>query len=235
MTSPTPNEKNEKAPPKSSWFGSWFDNSTDMRQEIRKHLDTYEEEKKRYEDQMTRLPGLFGAAGVPFGFPPNMFGGRQRDCDATTTAPDDQPAHNPEQEFQDFFQKLGEEMMVPHPAFGSTSSSSQIFSSGLSVMMRDSSVDGAQIDVQVPPKTLGSDVTVDVVQELPCVVRYRVPSGNKSKASVQNQVKLQDYNDCSKVSAVLRQNMLTIKAPVQEKKESMEQRKSRVIPVTEHD
>jgi HSP20 family molecular chaperone IbpA len=102
-------------------------------------------------------------------------------------------------------------------------------------MMRDSSVDGAQIDVQVPPKTLGSDVTVDVVQELPCVVRYRVPSRNKSKASVQNQVKLQDYNDCSKVSAVLRQNMLTIKAPVQEKKESMEQRKSRVIPVTEHD
>jgi hypothetical protein len=57
---------------------------------------------------------------------------------------------------------------------------------------------------------------------------------HKWKQAQSNRAKLQDYNNCSIVSATLRQNMLTMMAPVQEKK-AVEQIKSQVIPVTEHD
>ena len=139
MPSPAPNDDNDKAsdtpqadaPPKSSWFGSLFDNdSTDMRQEIKQHLDTYEAEKKRYEEQMGRLPGLFGAAGIPFGFPPGMFGGNSNSHYENST---DQHGHqqSPEQEFQDFFQRLGEEMMFTGHNTATSSTSSRIFHLGV--------------------------------------------------------------------------------------------------------
>ena len=236
MPSPTNNEEKNEAAKKSSWFGSLFDNhSTDMRQEIKQHLDTYEEEKKRYEEQMERLPGLFGAAGIPFGFPPGLFGGNNNRRYENSTSGQQQHGgqQSPELEFQDLFQRLGEEMMFP----GQTTSSSRIFSSGSSISMRESSRDGAQIDIQVPPETTAQDVSVDVVQEFPCVVQYQVPSSSisgKKKNAVQNQVQLQEYNDCSKLSASLSKSMLTIKAPVQEKELNQHQ-KPRIIPVTEHE
>ena len=100
--------------------------------------------------------------------------------------------------------------------------------------MRQSSRDGTQIEIQVPPETTAQDVSVDVLQEFPCVVQYQVPTDQKKKNSIQNQVRLQEYNDCSKLSASLSKNMLTIAAPVRERKQN-EQQASRVIQVTEHD
>jgi hypothetical protein len=218
----------------SSWFGSsWFDNqSTDMRKEIRHKIDDYEKEKKRYEDQMSRIQqhqhgGLFGR--VPF-FP--WFGSFG---DVGTA---DSNHRQQEQDINDFFQRFQDELMSSNLSSSSTSSSRRVFSAGSSVSIRESSLDGAQIDVQLPRGSTMDDVAVDVVQEYPCVVQYRIETGGKEKGirPLQNQVRLGDYIDCNKVSASVSsaRNMLTVKAPVQ-KSNTKEERKVRTVLVTEND
>jgi hypothetical protein len=193
-------------------------------------LNTYEEEKKKHEDQVFRHGGLFGDRGSffsPFG---GMFGGSSGNVD-----PNQQ-----QNDLQDFFQRFQEEVMSSSSP-SSSSSSRRIFSSGSSVSIRESSLDGAQIDVQLPRGSSIHDVAVDVVQEYPCVVQYRIDQSNDNRKNkgghpIQNQVRLGDYIDCGKVSASVSKarNLLTVKAPVQEKTAIMEQ-KVRSVLVTEND
>ncbi|KAG7374076.1 Hsp20/alpha crystallin family protein [Nitzschia inconspicua] len=217
-----------------SWFKSWFNNqSTDMRKEIREKLNNYEEERKRYEEQMRQqspFDGFFGNA-APFFSPFGMFGG--------SGAVDPKQREN---DFQDFFQRFQEEMMSSAPSTSMSSTSTRkIFSSGSAVSIRESSLDGAQIDVQLP-RGSSHAVSVDVVQEYPCVVQYSIDRSenggtNKMRGQSQsNQVRLGEYIDCSKISASISkaQGLLTIKAPVQENTASSES-KVRVIAVTEND
>jgi HSP20 family molecular chaperone IbpA len=218
-----------------SWFGSWFDNhSTDMRKEIHEKLDDYEKEKKRYEDQMMHLQqqqqqqgGLFGRR-MPF-FP--WFGSFDN------VGSWDSHHRQQDKDMQEFFQRFQDELMSS-PLSSTSSSSRRVFSSGTSVSIRESSLDGAQIDVQLPRGSSMDDVAVDVVQEYPCVVQYRIANGEKEKGfqPLQNQVRLGEYIDCSKVSASVSsaRNILTVKAPVQ-KSDKTEERKVRTVLVTEND
>mmetsp|Transcript_20042 Transcript_20042/g.37456 ORF Transcript_20042/g.37456 Transcript_20042/m.37456 type:complete len:131 (-) Transcript_20042:54-446(-) len=125
--------------------------------------------------------------------------------------------------------------------------------------IRQSTRDGARIDVQLPHGSAMEDASVDVVQEFPCVVQYRVVQGNgdgksgsshrtstrtgtntsTTSATIQNRIPLGEYIDCSQLSASISEarNMLTVKAPPLPPQELSKNTsmKPRSIPVTEHE
>jgi hypothetical protein len=206
-----------------------------VRKEIREKLDDFDEQKKRYEEQMKNcrnsnqnnrpFHGIFGGM-MPF-FPDFGGGGEI----------------SSEKELQDFFDKMmGDEMMSSSSSSSSTSRIMTSSWSGSSVTVRQSARDGAQIDVQLPRDSKIENVAVDVVQEFPCVVQYKVESNTDGKNRIgsrplQDRVRLGENIDCSKVSASLSatRNMLTVKAPVHPSTTDNEVQNPRSIPITEHD
>jgi hypothetical protein len=209
-----------KSSSSSSWFGSWFDNDpVSVRNEIREKLNDFDEQKRRYEEQCRNKSNGFGG---------RLFGGMM------PFFPDFAGAISSEKELQDFFEKMSDEMM------SSSSSTMMSSSSSSSVTVRQSSRDGAQIDVQLPRNSKIESVMVDVVQEFPCVVQYRVESGGPKKNGnrpVQDRVRLGENIDCSKVSASLSasRNLLSVTAPVHQVNATNGEQQPRSIPVTEHD
>jgi len=152
------------------------------------------------------------------------------------------------------------------PRWTSSSSSTVISSSnGSSYQIHQDSRSGAQINIQLPKENNenNKDVTVEVLHERPCVIQWAKTSskrdetsgeevldlkkGNKRKQAKQQQhlIELNDFIDCSKISASISEvnNTLTVKAPViknktvKEQEESMHrvnQSKPRSIPVSKN-
>jgi hypothetical protein len=248
MAFPSSDENNSDKPSKeptssSSWFfSSWFENDPlDLRTEIHEKLNDYEERKKRFEEQMRQQQQQRRTFfGMPF-FPGAPFGHHQhhhrRDTDEGVGV---------EQELEDLFNKMSEELNSGSSTFRFSSSSS----SSSSVVVRESTRDGFHMQVKLPHDVSVEDVAVDVVRESPCEIQYRVGNSNQNGGDgsiivddgrrgmrtrpVQKRVRVGDYIDCSNLSASISeaQKMLTVTAPVKAPS-SQEQQKARSIPVTQ--
>ncbi len=125
------------------------------------------------------------------------------------------PPTSLQQEMEEFFEAAGFGGLAHH----STPIRSQYH------LRHQETPSGVQLDVQFPqePKNLA----VEVLQEYPCVVQWR--NGN----DFQDRARLGDSIDCSRISASLAKNTLTVQAPRMTMSEKFS--KPRTVIVTERD
>lgn len=128
-------------------------------------------------------------------------------------------------EFQRFFESAlfpTEDSPTGSRYFSSSSTTVVSDSNGTSYRMQQDSRTGTRIDVQLPShcrnnKDSTTFVAVEVLQERPCVVQWRHQKqhGNDDQESKKQTQAMELGNavDCSKLSATLAQNVLTLRAP----------------------
>jgi hypothetical protein len=238
MPSPYPsNEKgsseDSKKASSSSWFSSWFENdNSNWKQEIHHKLNEFDDYQQRYEQQDPSSVAGSGGGGVA---------GNHH-----ATGREGQPTTSLQQEMEEFFESAGlggiPQWTSSSTTSSSTSSSFRGQGGGRYQMMRKENQNGVQIDVQFPRAIDPNSVTVEVLQESPCVVQWRninasSEDGKSGRALFRDRARLGESIDCSKLSASIssaQNNMLTVKAP-RHSSASARQEKPRVVPVTERD
>lgn len=122
---------------------------------------------------------------------------------------------NLQQEMEEFFESAGFGALANHAAFRNQYQ-----------IRRQETPSGVQMEVQFPKEA--DNVAVEVLQEYPCVVQWR------NGKDFQDQARLGDSIDCSRLSASLARNTLTLHAP-RMAASSDPPTKPRTIPVTERD
>jgi hypothetical protein len=177
-----------------------------------RHRDESDREKENWED-------FFGG---PDKEPPHHPKAANAAANANNHRNEMEDLHR---EFQRFFESAlfpTEDPRTGSRSFSSSSTTVVSNANGTSYRMQQDSRTGTRIDVQLPSHHRNNEdnsttIAVEVLQEHPCVVQWRHqkqqhPNNKDSKRRTQ-ALELGNAVDCSKLSATLAQNVLTLRAP----------------------
>jgi hypothetical protein len=217
----------EKKSSSSSWFASWFENdNTNVKDQIHQKLNEFE----TYQEQNEPRNPFFLPSQYPHSPEHAATGGGIGGGSTTASAL--------QRELEELFESVGFGALADtsrtwDPSMASSSSSSTVSQIGNGThfykIMKQENHSGVQIEVQFPEKIDPDQLTVEVLQEYPCVVQWQ------NGRTWNDQAKLGHTIDCSQLSASIStaNNILRIKAPTASSNAA--DIKTRRIPVTEKD
>eukprot|EP00934_Nitzschia_sp_Nitz4_P006778 Nitzschia sp. Nitz4//scaffold139_size61406//50934//51644//NITZ4_006467-RA/size61406-processed-gene-0.87-mRNA-1//-1//CDS//3329535873//6768//frame0 len=218
---------------KTSWFSSWFENDYSLN-EIRQLVNAIEG-LQAYQDEATQ--STFQDSfykNSPFG---EDFSSVLKEMesflnDAGFKDIQDSDSSTP-------FGGFGTNNTTTHSWSSQSTSSPFMFGSSTSMRMQQDSKNGTRLEVTLPRRTTVEDLSVQVVQEHPCLIQWSGKLVNSSRRQQEeglpfrDQMALGGYADCSRIQATFSasQNALVIQAPNVNTQTSSDS--VRIVPVTE--
>ena len=236
------NEKDDNE--SSSWFSSWFerDMRNDIHAKLNdfeERKEEYEEREKERRRFFQESPGFpffpsqqqqqhaddfedFLGGRIPR-WPPPEFGGQESNHEDERRNQQQQDFPDQQQSIEDLhreMQSLFEAAFAGgnlEPSRGSWSSSSTVVSSsnGKSYTLKQDSKTGARVDLKLPKNSTSENISLEVLKDRPCLIRWKNDSNNETKGRKGQVLELGNSVDCSKLSASISEarRTLTVKAP----------------------